>query len=340
MTRRQRHRRKRSTHGRTPSATTSSSAPAQFAPGASGGRRLLAHELTHVVQQNGAVLRRDDEPPVKSKAKANNLHFVVGDKSLSLGGSVFVATMEDLKAELMKTSLTGGEWTLSITMHGAEKFFGLSGGDVTGGISATDPRAYSDSRVKKIFGDTKFQTWRKSHGPKRINLLSCQVGPDLENLFLQLVQHPTSKQKAVGLGEGCLLVLTRVDTTVALPGSKDIVPLTTREQYKKLEASEKSRVDKWLTELNDKYGYNGAKVKAAELVDFYFDVAPEGSWLTLEVLVPSRKRIPALNRQANDVFINECHPSKVEKRGATAAGTRPTRRGGVATGPLSTGLIP
>ena len=136
----------------------------------------------------------------------------------------------------MKTSMTGGEWTLSITMHGAEKFFGLSGGDVTGGIIATDPRAYSDSRVRQIFGDTKFQTWRKAHGPKRINLLSCQVGPDLENTFLQLVQHPTSKQKAVGLGEGCLLVLTRVDTTVAISGSKDIVPLKTREQYKKLEA--------------------------------------------------------------------------------------------------------
>ena len=263
MTPRQQHRRKRSTRGAYTFGHHIVFGAGQFAPGASGGRRLLAHELTHVVQQNGAVLRRDDEPP---KAKANNLHFVVGDKSLGLGGSVFVATMEDLKAELMKTSLTGGEWTLSITMHGAEKFFGLSGGDVTGGITATDPRAYSDSRVRKIFGDTKFQTWRKAHGPKRINLLSCQVGPDLENTFLQLVQHPTSKQKAVGLGEGCLLVLTRVDTTVALPGSKDIVPLRTREQYKKLEASEKSRVDKWLTELNGKYGYNGNKVKAAELL--------------------------------------------------------------------------
>jgi len=270
--------------------------------------------MRQFVQQNGTVLRRDDKPAVSPQAKASNLHFVVGDKRLDVGGGVFLATMEDLKTELLKTSMTGGEWTLSITMHGAEKFFGLSGGDVTGGISSTDPRAYSESRVRRIFGDTKFQAWRKAHGPKRINLLSCQVGPDLENTFLQLVQHPTSKQKAVGLGEGCLLVLTRVDTTVAIPGSKDIVPLKTREQYKKLGASEKSRVDQWLTDLNENYGYNGEKIKPAALLDYYFDVAPEGSWLKLEVIAPSRTRIPALNRAANDVFINECHPSKVEKR--------------------------
>lgn len=38
----------------------------EYRPGSSGGRRLMAHELTHVIQQGGgggdAVVRRDDEP--------------------------------------------------------------------------------------------------------------------------------------------------------------------------------------------------------------------------------------------------------------------------------------
>jgi len=46
-------------------------APGQYAPGSGSGRRLLAHELAHVVQQgeSGAVLQRDDKKKPAAPAK-------------------------------------------------------------------------------------------------------------------------------------------------------------------------------------------------------------------------------------------------------------------------------
>jgi Domain of unknown function (DUF4157) len=292
----------------------------EFAPATSEGRRLLSHELTHVVQQGVAArdvpgnalaqstIRRDDKPPQPSKA-AQNQHYVIGDKNLDVGGGTFLAKMETLKTALMKTSPTGGAWTLSITMHGAEKFFALTGRDAMSPLAPSDKRVYGDTRVQQIFGDAKFQEWRKKHGPKTINLLSCQVGADLANKFLSLVLHPSSNQKAIGLGEGCLLLLTREYNIVR-----------TRDQYGKLESSEKSRLDKWLTELNDKYGYAGEKIKSAELLDYYFDVPPGGSWLKLEIIITkkSNKRIPAMTRTTDSDFNVECAPGSLKQRTPSA----------------------
>lgn len=44
---------------------------AQFSPGTSSGQRLLAHELTHVVQQNGSATCVQREPGPKAKDKEN-----------------------------------------------------------------------------------------------------------------------------------------------------------------------------------------------------------------------------------------------------------------------------
>jgi hypothetical protein len=192
-------------------------------------------------------------------------------------------------------------------MHGAEKFFALTGSDAMRPLRPTDARVYGDGKVQQIFGDAKFQEWRKKHGPKSINLLSCQVGSDLANKFLGLVLHPSSTQKAIGLAGGCLLLLTRESRTP-----------TTREQYDKRGSSEKSGFDKWLTELNDKYGYAGKQVKATELLDYYFDTPPAGSWLKLEIIITKKanKRIPALNPTKDPDFNLECAPAgaKLQQR--------------------------
>lgn len=307
-------------------------APGQYRPGSDSGDRLLGHELTHVVQQQhesvatlqsqepksaalhsiqrdpqaGHTIRRDDKPK-SAPPKSKNLYFAVGDNSLNLGGGVFVKDMETLKAELMKTSGEGGEWTLSMTMHGAEKFFGLSGGDVTGGLTENDAKAYNKTRVQQIFGDAKFQAWRKKHGPKRINLLSCQIGKDLEETFLQLLKHPTSSQHAVGLGQGCILINTPLEATM---NGKHI---RTREQYNKLGDTEKQQIDKKLKEWNDAYGYNGEKIKPGEILNQYFDEAPEGLWVQVEIITPSRKKVSYLNRTSEKAFIDECQPSRMKE---------------------------
>jgi hypothetical protein len=62
---------------------------------------------------------------------------------------------------------------------------------------------------------------------------------------------------------------------------------------------------------HDKYGYAGKKVEAAELLDYYFDTPPAGSWLKLEIIITkqAKKRIPALNPTTDSDFNIECAPA-------------------------------
>jgi hypothetical protein len=298
-------------------------------PGNLVGRKLLAHELTHVVQQNGRelhgkdtegdrrhrlgqgrakeqVIQRDKQKGQSQEIKSKNLYFVIGDKSLNVGGGVFLADLEALKESLLKTDLSG-EWTLTLTMHGAETFFGRSAGDVTGGLNETDPGAYNKSKIQKLFGVKTFQKWRDRHGPTRINLLSCQVGKDLEAAFLSLILNPSSSQTAVGLGEGCILYNTPMAATL---NNKHIKK---RQQYDALSEIDKHTVFKFLEEANNTYGYNGKKVNDKDILDYYFDVAPEGLWVKVEVKTKGNHLIPYLGRQQNTTFIDECTPKPLKQ---------------------------
>ncbi|HEX2014773.1 MAG TPA: DUF4157 domain-containing protein, partial [Nitrososphaera sp.] len=282
----------------------------QYAPETESGKRLIAHELTHVAQQKpywAPTIRRQKGKEESSEAKRNNLYFVIGDAKLNVGGGVFLKNLEALRTQLLKTSSTG-EWTLTITIHGAETFFALSAGDVTGGITENDPKAYNKSKINTIFGDKKFQAWREKHGPTRVNLLSCQIGNELENTFLKLLLHPTSNQRAVGLGQGCILYNTAVEATI---NDKHI---KTRKEYDGLSEPDQKKVLKTLTELNDQYGYNGIKIDSADILDYYFDVAPEGLWVTVNVLTKKRTLLPYLGRQSNTTFITECDPNSLRQR--------------------------
>jgi len=77
----------------------------EYSPGASGGRELLAHELTHVVQQNGGIQRK------MTVSQPNDPHEVEADKMASAvmqreqqsgasGGEQAVDRVEDEDKEL------------------------------------------------------------------------------------------------------------------------------------------------------------------------------------------------------------------------------------------------
>jgi hypothetical protein len=273
------------------------------------GNRATAKMLRSLMRDARArqTIRRDDKPDAPDPPKPTNQYYAVGDNKLNLGGAVFVKDLEALKTELMNSSGKGGEWTLSMAMHGAETFFALSGRDVSpGGLTDSDPKAYNKSRVQKIFGDAKFQEWRKKHGPKRINFISCQIGKELEETFLQLVQHPTSTQRASGLGQGCLILNTA--EPVNIKGQY----IGTRAKYDKLGDKDKETFDSTLEKLNEEYGYNGDKVARGKLLDYYFDEAPSGIWMKLEIITPKKKRVSYLKRARSDAFIEECQPGRLK----------------------------
>src|SRR5262249_35930627 len=107
----------------------------QFNPGIGAGGRLLAHELIHVIQQNGAgrlSLQRDER---KGEAKDKDVsqqpapadpepgtayfHVVVRDRGLDLGGGVLVSDLADAKTKLMKRKVDK-PWTLVLAIHASE----------------------------------------------------------------------------------------------------------------------------------------------------------------------------------------------------------------------------
>lgn len=306
----------------------------QYEPETRMGRQLLAHELTHILQQSGhklygkdtkrtmyprflhgrmpeQVIQRDKSQEESQETKSRNLYFVIGSESLNLGGGEFLSDFEALKERLLKVGLTG-EWTMALTVHGAETFFGLTARGVLGELKEGDPGTYNKSKIKSLFGDKRFQRWRDSHGPTRINLLSCQIGKDLETAFLKLILNPSSKQIAVGLGEGCILRNTPIEAKINNKHIKN------RKQYDALLKVDKETVFKKLEELNINYGYNGNRVDSKDILNYYFDVAPEGLWVKVEVLTKKLTLIPYLGRQYKTTFINECTPIPLRQHRPTA----------------------
>jgi hypothetical protein len=68
-------------------------------------RGVAAHDVSGHSFADGTI-QRDDK--AQSSKASQNQHYVIGDKGLDVGGGNFVAKLEDLKTELMKTSPPGG----------------------------------------------------------------------------------------------------------------------------------------------------------------------------------------------------------------------------------------
>lgn len=71
----------------------------QYRPATENGRRLLAHELTHVVQQEGggteSVQRKEEESPAKSPCGGTSLASKVGPSAKRLGGGAAPVELGD-----------------------------------------------------------------------------------------------------------------------------------------------------------------------------------------------------------------------------------------------------
>lgn len=122
-------------------------APGEFDPASRGGRELLAHELTHVVQQNGAGTAPVSRAPIIRRKVAGG---TVGDRVVHDDGGMFtVAGVEGEGSEALYT-LTPDSGSDPVRVFGDVKTYNLtsttkatSGGitgitlDVTFGVSRT-----------------------------------------------------------------------------------------------------------------------------------------------------------------------------------------------------------
>lgn len=287
----------------------------QYNPGRAAGGRLLAHELTHVIQQNGAgmlSLQRDErkgestdkeasQQPAAAKPEPGSayFHLVVRDPGLDLGGGVRVSDLADAKSRLMRRKVDK-PWTLVLSIHASENRLGAQ--------SPPDWQKnaifYDASDIKELFGgDSAFVAWRDQFGPNRVVLYGCQVTAAFEQTIANNLARGGKATSASGLGEGCKPLATMVTFGVA-----------SRLAYDKLAVPEKEKMLSEVQTANTTWGYyGGPPVPNDQVLDFLFKGPNPGSWPQVEVIVKqgdkfvsTKPPIPYWNRLSNSTYLRQC----------------------------------
>ncbi len=287
----------------------------QLNPGSSVGRRLLAHELTHVIQQGHAgrlSLQRDkrkDKAQEKERPKqaapaareqsSDYFHLVVRDRGLDLGGGVLVSDLTSAKKTLMKRKVDK-PWTLVLAIHASENLLGAQ--------SPPDWQKnaifYDESAIKTLFGgDSAFVTWRDQFGPNRVVLYGCQVTAAFEQTIANNLARGGKAPSAGGLGEGCKPLATTITFQVK-----------SQREYNKLDEQEKEQMRSDVQAINQTWGYyGGPPVPDEQVLDYLFKGPKPGSWPQVEVIVKqgnqyvsAKPPIPYWNRRSNSIYLRQC----------------------------------
>lgn len=288
----------------------------RFNPGSSAGSRLLAHELTHVVQQGSAgrlSLQRDEKKdkakddatqrqpaPVVPDPATAYFHIVVRDQGLDLGGGVLVSDLAAAKARLMQRRVDK-PWTLVLAIHASENRLGAQAPPDW----QKNAVFYDEAAIKSLFGgDSAFVGWRDQFGPNRVVLYGCQVTAAFEQTIDDNLARGGKAPTAAGLGEGCKPQSTSVTFGVE-----------SRRAYDGLADDEKQKMLGEVQATNDTWGYyGGPPVPRDQVIDYLFKGPKTGWWPKVEVIVkqgddsfaPANPPIPYWNRLSNSTFLRQC----------------------------------
>ncbi|HWR89171.1 MAG TPA: DUF4157 domain-containing protein, partial [Dissulfurispiraceae bacterium] len=197
----------------------------QYDPHGSRGRGLIAHELTHVLQQkgrsessqavqtSGGTARTLGEGSTKTPAVSSASPeagmllqlqemacFVVHDPSIADPGCTFFERLEGLRDHLISNVSIppyDPDWTLVLAIHGSEDHLSESAHGET-------PVTFDERGLRGIFETDVFQQWRQANGPALIVLTACQVTAAFEGVIINLLTRTgTAGQLPQGLGAGC-----------------------------------------------------------------------------------------------------------------------------------------
>lgn len=287
----------------------------RFDPGSATGSRLLAHELTHVVQQGDAgqlSLHRDakkdkvkddaakQQPvPVTPDAATAYFHIVVRDSGLDLGGGVLVSDLAAAKTRLMQRRVDK-PWTLVLAIHASENRLGAQAPPDW----QKNAVFYDEAAIKSLFGgDSAFVGWRDQYGPNRVVLYGCQVTAAFEQTIADNLARSGKAPTARGLGEGCKPRSTSVSFGV-----------DSRRQYDALADDEKQKMLGEVQATNATWGYyGGPPVPRDQVIDYLFKGPKPGWWPKVEVMlkqggkdVSANPPIPYWNRSSNSIFLRQC----------------------------------
>lgn len=287
----------------------------QLDPGSAAGRRLLAHELTHVIQQGHAGRLSLQRDKLKGKAQGRDtskqaaraqrgpdtayFHIVVRDRGLDLGGGVLVSDLTSAKTTLMKRKVDK-PWTLVLSIHASENLLGAQSPPNW----QKNAIFYDEAAIKTLFGgDNAFVKWRDQFGPNRVVLYGCQVTAAFEQTIADNLARGGKAPSAAGLGEGCKPLATIVTFGV-----------NSRRKYDKLADTEKQKLLGEVQAVNQTWGYyGGPPVPNEQVLDYLFKGPKPGSWPQVEVIVKqgdqyvsTKPPIPYWNRLSNPMYLRQC----------------------------------
>jgi|GEM_PF-2192009 len=134
----------------------------KYAPGSSDGQRLLAHELTHVVQQGAGTVRRAAQPAPEIAPDENGVEGVIrrklagtGEAILALGGKASLKSRAKAKGTALK-SLVGMNTTTAGSGKYAQIQSGLQAYEKLEAKYASQNRQYLLQKEKsELFGHLK-----------------------------------------------------------------------------------------------------------------------------------------------------------------------------------------
>jgi hypothetical protein len=278
----------------------------EYSPASPAGRHLLAHELTHTVQQGAStvdplMVHRQPKTPKKAAPPApadkdkpapteasgpRQQVYIVRDKNLGFGGTL-VSDLKEFKRTVMGTKI-GADWTLVLSIHGSEERLGAQAPPDW----QKNAIFYSASDIDALFNaDKDFVKWRDNYGPTFLSLVSCQVSASFEGTLIANLTRAgagNKRQPKRGLGAGC----KPIATAFTVPDAP-----ATRAQFDKLPQGKQDKIREKLKKINATWGYYGAPPVGDDLVvAFYYDEEPKGEWVKVEVMVGTGHTVAELQK--------------------------------------------
>jgi hypothetical protein len=320
----------------------------RYAPGMHEGRRLLAHELVHVIQQTAgavaaaqlsnthpafgtasarpAIVQRQprdpkeaaepkSKPPAPATGPSQQL-YAVRDKGLQLGG-VLVQDLEEFKRKVMSTKIET-DWTLVLAIHGSEDRLGAQAPPDW----QKDAKFYEAAKIEQLFNkDKDFVKWRDRYGPTGLSLVACQVSASFEGTLIANLTRAGAghqRQPARGLGAGCKPIAT---------AQKLLDAPATRAGFDKLPATKRQSIIEKLEALNTKWGYYGAPpVPEDQILHYYYDEEPNGEWVQVEVMVGKEHDVAKLRKTGIPFWNRTFGPDAAEFRKLCSQGVGELKR--------------
>lgn len=280
-----------------------------YSPETEGGKKLLAHELTHVVQQDRMSSKYRSSTLQRQPRRASiESHVVTKDRKWSGGlGAAKHSSLGRFKRAIMKRK-TRSRWTLWFGMHGWNGVVTYHeectppGGKLRKGTSFCIPGA----EFQRIFNDdAKWVAWRKEFGPTRVDLYVCHLNSQMTKIVENTLKRSGRKWSRTQSERSTFCKIERYYH----PKKKYCI--RTYPEYRRLSATKKKEFDIELRSYrNWGYGHvDTTMMNDQQLRHYFFNEPPKGWWVVWTITykrpggwtIPYFKFIPS-SRYAEDCW--------------------------------------